>query len=364
MLCFEVGGTQKVPGWTKEVAMDNIINLQRKIVPELSELLVERYKILRQVSHDAPIGRRALSSELGLSERVLRSQVDFLKNAGLLHFSSLGMSVTEEGADLLKDLSDYVRKLQDLSSLEKILMDKLHIGRVVIIPGDCDEEEVVKQEIGRAAAKILLALIDDDKRHIVAVSGGTTLAALAENVRGNVPNTVVVPARGGLGDKVEYQANTIATALAGKLKAKYRQLYIPDSVSGEVLASILREDAGVKSVVEVIKNADIFVHGMGQANVMAQRRGLKKEIADKLTAGGAVGEAIGQYCDIKGNVVHVTNNAGLVMQDLARINTIMGIAGGKSKAKAMVAILRASKREDIVVTDEAAARAMAEILMH
>ena len=85
------------------------------------------------------------------------------------------------------------------------------------------------------------------------------------------------------------------------------------------------------------------------------------ELLTKLIENGQIAS---QYCDIKGNVVHVTNNAGLVMQDLARINTIMGIAGGKSKAKAMVAILRASKREDIVVTDEAAARAMAEILMH
>ena len=61
--------------------MDNIINLQKKIVPELSDLLVERYRILRQVSHDAPIGRRALAGELGLSERVLRAQVDFLKTS-------------------------------------------------------------------------------------------------------------------------------------------------------------------------------------------------------------------------------------------------------------------------------------------
>ena len=144
--------------------MDNIINLQKKIVPELSDLLVERYRILRQVSHDAPIGRRALAGELGLSERVLRAQVDFLKTSGLLSFSSLGMAVTDEGSDLLRDLSDYVRKLQDLSKLEKLLVENLHIGRVVIIPGDCDKEEVVKKEIGRAAARILLQLLADGKK--------------------------------------------------------------------------------------------------------------------------------------------------------------------------------------------------------
>lgn len=66
--------------------MDSIINLQKKIVPELTNLLVQRYQILRQVSHEHPIGRRALAARLGLSERVLRAQVDFLKGCGLLVF--------------------------------------------------------------------------------------------------------------------------------------------------------------------------------------------------------------------------------------------------------------------------------------
>ena len=167
-----------------EITMDSIINLQ-KIVPELTNLLVQRYQILRQVSHEYPIGRRALAARLGLSERVLRAQVDFLKNGGLLAFSSAGMSVTEEGADILKELADYVRKLQDLNSLEQFLCERLDIGRVVIIPGDSDQEEVVKREIGRAAARILGNLLNDGKEHIVAVSGGTTMAALAANVSGN-----------------------------------------------------------------------------------------------------------------------------------------------------------------------------------
>lgn len=143
--------------------MDSIINLQKKIVPELTNLLVQRYQILRQVSHEHPIGRRALAARLGLSERVLRAQVDFLKGCGLLVFSSSGMTVTEEGMDILRELADYVRKLQGLNSLEQLLCSKLNIGRVVIIPGDSDQEEVVKREIGRAAARILSRLLGDGK---------------------------------------------------------------------------------------------------------------------------------------------------------------------------------------------------------
>ena len=334
--------------------MDSIINLQKKIVPELTDLLVQRYQILRQVSHEFPIGRRALAARLGLSERVLRAQVDFLKKSGLLQFSSSGMTVTGEGEDILKELADYVRKLQDLSFLEKTLSDTLKIGRVVILPGDSDQEDVVKREIGRTAAHILSKLLSDGKKHIVAVSGGSTMAAMAANITGTQANTVVVPARGGLGDNVELQANTIATVLAQRLGASYRQLYVPDSVSEDILNSILKEDIGVRAVVDIIKNADILVHGVGRANVMARHRRLPPDLIVRLEEAGAVGEAFGQYCALDGKQVYMTNNAGLMLQDLQHIGTIIGIAGGKSKAAAILSVIRAS-RQDILVTDEAAA---------
>mgnify|MGYP003296783106 CR=1 FL=1 len=51
----------------------------------------------------------------------------------------------------------------------------------------------------------------------------------------------------------------------------------------------------------------------------------------------------------------MTNNAGLMLQDLHNIGTIIGVAGGKSKAAAILSVIRAS-RQDILITDEAAAR--------
>ncbi|HIU64126.1 MAG TPA: DNA-binding transcriptional regulator [Candidatus Avacidaminococcus intestinavium] len=341
--------------------MDNIINLQKKIVPELSELLVLRYQILRQVSHEAPIGRRALAIRLGLSERVLRAQVDFLKNCGLLNFSPLGMFVTDEGEEILKELAEYVRKLQGISSLEKLLTAKLQMKKVVIIPGNCDEDDVVKREIGRAAATILNNLLSDGQKRIIAVSGGTTMAALAMNISGNAPQAIVVPARGGLGDNVEDQANTIAAVLGRKFGAKYKQLYVPDGVSEDVLNSILAEDTTVKSVVEIIRQADVLVHGMGRADEMAKRRDLDENVLQQLELDGAVGEAIGQYCSLEGEVVYVTNNAGLMVNDLFKIKTVIGVGGGRSKSAAILAVIRAT-RQDILVTDEAAANDIVQIL--
>lgn len=337
------------------ISLDRIINLQNKLVPEMVELLTERYKVLRQISHDQPIGRRTLAKKLGLSERILRSHVDFLKEAGLLDFTLTGMSITDEGAVLLQELRDYVNRLQKLSSLESVLEEKLHLQKVVVLPGNADQDQVVTREIGRVAAGILLHLLSDHKPHIVAVTGGTTVAAMAQNTYGNEPETVVVPARGGLGDRMELQANTIATVLAGRLKTRYLQLYVPDSVSEDVLRKILEEDARVKQVVETIKSADILVHGMGQAQVMAKKRGVGSALMKELENRGAIGEALGQYFDLNGQVVHSTDTLGLMVNDLETIHTVMGIGGGRSKGRAILSVLR-SGQDDILVTDEAAAR--------
>ena len=155
--------------------------------------------------------------------------------------------------------------------------------------------------------------------------------------------------------------NLAAGVLAQRMGASYRQLYVPDSVSEEILNSILAEDTGVKAVVDIIKQADILVHGVGQAAVMARHRRMAPEFIQKLLDDGAVGEAFGQYCALDGRQVYMTNNAGLMLQDLPKIGTVIGVAGGRSKAEAILSVIRAS-RQDILVTDEAAAHCIAEML--
>ena len=111
----------------ESIDLGKVINLQNKLVPEMVQLLTERYSILRQISHDQPIGRRSLAQTLA-ERAVLRSHVDFLKEAGLLEFGLTGMTLTEEGNHLLQELRDYVNRLQNLSSLEAILVQKLKKG--------------------------------------------------------------------------------------------------------------------------------------------------------------------------------------------------------------------------------------------
>ncbi|SDF59330.1 sugar-binding transcriptional regulator [Sporomusa acidovorans] len=335
--------------------MERFIQLQRKLAPELIQTIEARYNLLRHIQHAQPIGRRALAAMLDVGERGVRAQVDWLKNAGLVEFSQLGISVTAEGQALLPDLAEYVRLLHDLVGLEDELAERLNLKKVVIIPGDSEADIAVRRELGRAAAGVLGEYLGDNM--IVAVSGGSTMAKVAAAIHFTLPTTTVVPARGGLGEIVEYQANTIAAVMANKLGGRYRLLHIPDGVNEETLEAILAGDANLKAVADMIKEADILVHGIGEAAEMAGRRGVAASTIAEIEQAGAVGEALGQYCALPGKVVYVTSSIGLRLDDLAGIGTVIAVAGGKAKAKAILAVA-GTGGQDVLITDEAAAKAI------
>jgi central glycolytic genes regulator len=352
-------GTYYIPAGETCLHMENIVRLHRRIAPELIATVEERYQILRQILYLQPVGRRALAALMASGERVVRAQVDFLKTAGLVEFSPLGMTITSDGKAILAELAEYIRLLHDLTSLEQELGSRLGLDQVVIIPGNSDVDGAVRKELGRSAAGVLARYLGEPLT--VAVSGGSTMARMAHAFTESFPQTLVVPARGALGEQVEYQANTVAAVLAGKLGGKYRLLHMPDAVSGQALAALLNSDANIRDVAEVVGRADILVYGVGQAERMSIRRGLSADVIAEVLQRGAVGEALGDYCTLAGEIVYSTAGVGLRLNDLVGISQRIMIAGGAKKAAAIVAVANAGGG-GILVTDEAAARAIQTII--
>ena len=92
---------------------------------------------------------------------------------------------------------------------------------------------------------------------------------------------LLVPARGGMGRKVESQANTLAATLANKVNGTYKLLHIPENVSVKVLEGLLKEKQ-IKEVIDTIHNADILIYGIGNAIHMAKKSGLSEEYINNL----------------------------------------------------------------------------------
>jgi len=328
----------------------------KKIVPELIEVYEKRYTILRSIYNFQPIGRRTLASRLGMGERVVRSETEFLRNAGFVEIGPLGMRVTPEGEALLEGLKGFTHQLKGLNELEERLRGILGLERTIVVPGDVDEDPLVLKDIGKAAARFLEGIIR--RGNIIAVTGGSTVGAVADALSPVNDNTdiVVLPARGGMGRNVEHQSNVIASIFAKKLGGQYRLLHIPDHLRAESMETLLNEP-DIKSVIDNLQNADILIYGIGRAQDMMQRRNFTPEQQRKLERLGAVAEAFGYFFNGKGEIVYACNSIWLKMDNLKRIPKVIAVAGGRQKARAIMATFKHWKR-GILVTDEGAAREM------
>ncbi|CAM3767195.1 sugar-binding domain-containing protein [Cohnella lubricantis] len=333
--------------------MRDILHIQKKLVPDLVQVMEKRYKILHRIFVAGTMGRRSLAASLDLTERTLRAELDLLREQGLLDAGTSGVTLSEAGRRLLEELEPLVKELFGLSELEEAVRLKFGLRKVVIVAGDSDESDDVKREIGRAGSRVLAQSMEPGD--IVAVMGGTTMARMAAHLKVSAPmkDNWFVPARGGLGESVDYQANTIASELAKRTGARYRMLHVPDHLSEDAYQSIMQEP-NVREVVDMIRSARIVVHGIGDAATMARRRKLSQETIDELIRDGALAEAFGYYFDREGRVVHRMVTAGLRLEDIEAAGTVIGLAGGRSKGEAIASVMRFG-HDDVLVTDEAAA---------
>lgn len=129
--------------------MKKLIEVQKKLLPDLLETMRKRYSVLNVVRMHEPIGRRSLASALFMTERVLRSEVSFLKDQGLLTIQTSGMSLTTEGHDILVELSEMMKELSGLHVLESGLKEMLNLSEVIVVPGDSDQELWLKTIWGK-----------------------------------------------------------------------------------------------------------------------------------------------------------------------------------------------------------------------
>lgn len=336
--------------------MREIIELQQKLVPGLLDVMKKRYWILRQLMLTGTVGRRTLATSLGMTERVLRAEADELKELGLLESNAAGMTISSEGIATVESLGAVMHELLGLAGLEARLRVMYGLKQVIVVPGDSDQSKAVKQELGRAGAQEL-------RKHMragdtIAVTGGTTMAQLANQMAfPPAPKGVsFVPARGGLGESVDYQANTIVSTMAKRTGAQYRLLHVPDHLSEDAYSTLMQE-RNIREIVDVIRGARIVVHGIGDALVMARRRKVNADQVEAMKREGALAEAFGYYFDAQGAVVHRMPTAGLRLEEIQRAEVVIAIAGGSSKAEAIAAIMRFG-HDDVLVTDEAAAAAI------
>lgn len=336
--------------------MEYKLQLIKKIAPDLTEEIIKRYRVLKTVKLLQPCGRRMVVLSLGMTERTVRSEIERLSAQNLVNVSKIGMSLTEEGTEVLEGLEEIFSALTGLSVLEERLTSALQAQKVFIAQGDSNNSERAQKEMGQLAARVLSERTSKEMR--IAITGGTAMAELVQAAaEALVPMAkMVLPARGSIGRRLELQADTLAANLADKLKADYRLLHLPDNLSAHVLEE-MKKDPDVAETIAEMNRADILLIGVGNALEMAEKRHLDEKIRTYLQEKQAVAEACGYYFDAAGKVVYETRSIGIDFNDIQKMQCVIVVAGGRNKAESLLAVSR-SITNGIFVTDEGAALEM------
>lgn len=338
-----------------EMTFNEIAAVLKQVAPETIETLENRFNILKVVSLLQPIGRRVLSTKVSLTERIIRKEANILKEQGLLEFSLEGMTITEAGIETINVLSMFFMEIRGLRELEMKLKEHLNIKKVIIAPKVNSDKDLTLDEIGRKASAYAKKIIDRDK--IIGITGGSTVYTVIDQFKPSncsEENLIVLPARGGLGRKSDYQANTLVEKLAEKLNCPYKLLYTPDWISKEAKETLLKEPE-IKEIVSKLENLDILIFGIARADVMAKRRQLDDDRITDIIKKEAVAEAFGYYFDKEGNIVHEITTIGIELEKLNHVKELIAVAGGEDKAEAIAAVSKIN-RNLVLVTDEEVAK--------
>ncbi|MBK3496018.1 hypothetical protein JFL43_14335 [Viridibacillus sp. YIM B01967] len=341
--------------------MYTLSEAQLKILPEMSDILQIRYRLLQMIQMMGPIGRRALAEQLSVTEREVRKETDLLNEQGLIITNRIGMSISDSGLHILGILKPLVYEWSGISSLETRLTKHFKIQKVIIVPGNNDVEPSVKILMGTEAANELERLANSQKN--VAVTGGSTISSIAESLTPTkkLSQLQFIAARGSIGEEMQLQANTIASIFATKTGGTYRTLYLPEHLSENAYSAMMKEPI-VKEMMDLYEQTDIVIHGIGSAEEMAVRRKSSPEDLQALQNCGAVSEAFGYYFDETGNAVHRIRTVGIQLEQVGKCQSILAVAGGTSKAKAILSYFKNAAPQTILITDLGAAEEMIQLL--
>lgn len=334
--------------------MKNLLKIQQKLIPEVIEIMTKRYLVLREISLSGPIGRRALANNLQNSERIIRTETELLKQQGLIDVASKGMTITQEGQQLLKDLKDAMRDVIGINQLQEEIRQYLGIKKVILIPGSYDNNHSLIKDIGSQAAKYFLEIIKDND--IVSIAGGSTMLEFARSIKSDKKynSITVVPARGSMGLDVETQSNNVVAEVSKNIHSNYKLLNVPDQLCEESI-KMLTQEPEIKSTLELIDNSDVLVFGVGRADEMVERRKLSDEIAKNIMDKKAVGEAFGHYFNKKGEIVYKLNTVGMDMESFKNKRETIAVFAGRKKAEAFIPISKINKNI-VLITDEESAK--------
>lgn len=243
--------------------------------------------------------------------------------------------------------------------VEQELRQSFGLKDAVVITSLNDVEEN-RRELGRAAAKFLEGHFKPDL--IVGLGMGRTLAEIPPFI-GTCPEpscTFAEMVGGASRTDAGLDTYNISWRLADQCGGVATHVNSPVVVQSQEMRDMLLEDPQILSALDTAADSHLALVGVGRVseNMTLARQGYCDEdnVRD-LIEKGAVCDIIGHYFDLQGRLVPnciEDRLVGLTLEQIARIPTVIGVAGGVHKAGAILGALRSGYLH-VLITDSQAA---------
>ena len=257
-------------------------------------------------------------------------------------------------------------ELASCVALEQELVREFKLKEAVIVPTP-EDEELISTILGRTAANFASHYLERHPIRGFGVGWGRTLREMTRHMRaGRYPTLCVNSMMGGLTRGLEINTFDIVSELARRLASQCQYLAAPIYAgSPESRDTIVAQDV-FRDAFRRIETNELAVLSVGDVTKrsMLVRYGLPEDVGIKeLRAAGAVGDVIGQFIDARGRPIdHPLNRRAIALplDGLSSVKTVVFAAGGRYKARAIAAVLRAGFGS-VLVCDETTARAAAAL---
>ena len=279
-----------------------------------------------------------ISHLLGISRARVIHLLEKARQTGIIQFS-----IRQEGD----------RRMQ----LERALISRFGLQDAFVVPAEGDTLENLNASIARAAAMYIASRLDDNC--FLNMGYGDTPSRVLNHLATMVEKPVnVVSLTGG----VNYY---LPKGFSRTFNARLYLLHAPLLLSSPQMVEALQQEPSVQEIKQMVKFSRMSVVGVGGMSdeaTIIQNGILSKTDFTVLSMQGAVGDILSHFIDRDGNPVGSDVEQRLMstpLEDLRKMENVIGVAGGERKVDAILAVLR-GKYLDALVTDETTAAALLE----
>ena len=247
-------------------------------------------------------------------------------------------------------------------ALERRLMDNFDLSCVMVLNRGVLDDPLVLRQLGRLGAIYLEENMPVEG--ILGISWGRSSYEVANAIRPhNYEDLTIVQLIGAIGSGDPHiDGNELVRNLAQTLGARYRLLNSPLIVDDEQTCKSLLNERNIRETINLAMRSDLALVGIGSSSPdisSLYRAGyISTSEISHITKLGIVGDMCAMHYDIQGNIPDIDLNSRVIGVNLLELAQspckILGIAGGRKKAPAILGALRGNF-VDILVIDSPAA---------